>query len=110
LRPAWLNYTQLDVSRTFARQVKVGIALDVIAGKKARKKARKVEPLPTLNGHSTKAYSEFYEACAKAVVPAEIKLLEAALERMRDDLHTACNRPEQPAGTKPTGKAPKPPG
>jgi hypothetical protein len=67
-------------------------ALDIVNGKTTTKKPPKVETPRTLNECSTKAYSEFYEACARAKVSAEIDILEATLGRMRDDLETARQR------------------
>jgi hypothetical protein len=69
---------------------KTGKALDQIAGKAGKpKKPAKVEVPPTLHAHDSKAYGEFYEACAKVQVAAEIQLLEASLERMRQALEAA---------------------
>ena len=67
-------------------------ALDVIDGKPPAKKPPKVETPRTLHDHSTRAYSEFFEACAKATVPAEIEILAATLGRMKDDLESARKR------------------
>jgi hypothetical protein len=56
------------------------------------KKSPRVEVPDTIHARMTKAYSEFFEACAKARVAAEIELLEATLGRMRDDLGAARSR------------------
>jgi hypothetical protein len=71
---------------------KVGVALELLDGKEKAKKPPKVEAPRTLNDHSSKAYSEFYEGCAKAEVPAEIELLESMQERMGQALRTARGR------------------
>jgi len=68
---------------------KTGKARGLLDGKEKAKKPPKVEVPRTLNDYSTKAYSEFYEACATAQYPAEIEQLEAALARMADALATA---------------------
>jgi hypothetical protein len=68
-------------------------ALNLIAGKAPKPaKPPKVEVPRTLNDHATKAYGEFFEACAKAQVPAEVELLKATLGRMGDDLNAARKR------------------
>jgi hypothetical protein len=66
-------------------------ALDFIQGKKTgkAKKPPKVEVPRTFNDHAVTAYSEFFEACAKATVPAEMEILTATLGRMKDDLDAA---------------------
>ena len=75
-------------------------ALDVIQGRASSqaKKPARVEVVRTIHDHSTKAYSEFFEACAKAKVPAEVELLAAALRRMEDDLEAARTRVSAPTG------------
>jgi hypothetical protein len=71
-------------------------ALAAIGGRqRPAAKPAHVETPRTLHDHSTRAYSEFFEACAKARVPAEIELLAATLGRMGDDLNTARARLEQ---------------
>jgi ParB-like chromosome segregation protein Spo0J len=71
---------------------KVVQALAVITGKKPKAKPVKVEVPRTIHDHSTKAYSDFFEACAKARVLAEVEMLAATLGRMRDDLELAQRR------------------
>jgi hypothetical protein len=51
-----------------------------------------VEIPRTFNDHNNKAYGEFFEACAKATVLAELELLKATLGRMRDDWKSARQR------------------
>jgi len=67
-------------------------ALALINGEERPKKAPKVDVPRTLHDHSNKAHSEFYEACAKVQVQAELDLLERCLEQMRDALATARTR------------------
>jgi ParB-like chromosome segregation protein Spo0J len=67
-------------------------ALDVAQGKAPKAKPPKVEVPPTIHEHANKAYSEFFNGCAKAQYPAELQVLEAALGRMRDDLESARRR------------------
>ena len=52
----------------------------------------KVEVPRTLNDHANKAYSEFFEACAKVKVAGELEVLEGCLRRMQDDLRAARAR------------------
>jgi hypothetical protein len=68
-------------------------ALDLIDGKADKPKpARKADVPRTLHDYATKAYSEFYEACCKVHVSAEADILQAAIQRMQDDLKTARQR------------------
>jgi ParB-like chromosome segregation protein Spo0J len=76
-------------------------ALDVIAGKTAAPKKPRVEVPPTFNAHNTRAYSEFFEACAKARVQGEVDQLFANLERMTEDAETARVRVTGPATSRP---------
>jgi hypothetical protein len=69
---------------------KVVKALEVAAGKPAPPRKPPAADAPrTLHDHASKAYSEFFEACAKVRVAAEVEQLGAVLGRMRDDLETA---------------------
>jgi hypothetical protein len=72
-------------------------ALETLKGKPAARKPPAVDVPRTLNDHNTKAYSENYEACAKATVPAEVDILEANVERMRQDVDTTRTRLGMPA-------------
>jgi hypothetical protein len=82
-------------------------ALETIKGKAAVKKTPTVEVPPTLLAHSNKAYSENFEACHKAQVPAEVQLLQANMERMRQDVDDAGTRLGAPAPERPdAGRAP----
>jgi hypothetical protein len=68
-------------------------ALEMIQTKAPKAdKPVKVEVPRTFNDYSIKAYSEFFEACAKVRVSAELEILEATLGRMRDDLSAARAR------------------
>jgi ParB-like chromosome segregation protein Spo0J len=67
-------------------------ALELIGPRKAKTgKAppRQVEVPPTFHAHMNRAYSEFFEGCCKAIVPAELDMAEATLKRMQDDLAAA---------------------
>lgn len=87
------NRRRADTLTTLLEGKNIIKALDIIKGKPAtEKKPVKVEVPRTLHDHSTKAYSEFYEACCKATVLGELQVLEATLERMRNDLDTARGR------------------
>jgi hypothetical protein len=62
-------------------------ALEVIAGKpSAPRKPPAVDVPRTLLDHLNKAHSEFYEACAKATVPAEVDLVASYLDKMNNVL------------------------
>jgi ParB-like chromosome segregation protein Spo0J len=77
-------------------------ALEAIDGKTAPPKpAKKIDVPPTLHAHANKAYSEFYEACCKAGVPAELEILDRTIGRMTADLNTARKR----LGVIPCGQA-----
>jgi ParB-like chromosome segregation protein Spo0J len=68
-------------------------ALDTIKGRAVPASPPSKVAVPrTLNDHATMAYSEFFEACAKARVTAEADVLEATLGRMKDDLKAARKR------------------
>jgi hypothetical protein len=68
-------------------------ALDLAQGRTAGPaRPPRVEPPRTLHDCATKAYSEFYEACAKAQIPEEVKILENYLCQMHDALTTAAGR------------------
>jgi hypothetical protein len=69
------------------------------ANKDAAKPPKKVDVPRTFHDHLTKAYSENYEACAKARVSAEIELLDSNLERMAKDVETARGRIKDPRRT-----------
>jgi hypothetical protein len=78
-----------------AKQVVKGLELAKgRAAKPAAKPVRKVDVPRTLLDNANKAWSEFYEACAKARVPAEVEQLESYLARMREALETARGRVE----------------
>jgi hypothetical protein len=71
-------------------------ALDVIKGESGKPKpVKKVETPRTLNDHASRAYSEFDEACGKVIVAAELEILEATLQRMRDASEAARQRLEK---------------
>jgi hypothetical protein len=76
---------------------KTGQALALIKGKPAARKPPAVEVKRTLHDHVSKAYSEFYEACAKARVPAEIEILQANIARMQEAVDVARQRVAGPA-------------
>lgn len=68
-------------------------ALEVIKGKPdGEKRPVKVEVPDTFNSRYTRAYSEFFEACAKAQVPGEVEQLRGLLARMAKDLEAAEGR------------------
>jgi hypothetical protein len=68
-------------------------APEEINGKPAAPKKASVVDVPrTLHDHANKAYSEFYEGCAKAMMPGEIDVLAASLGRMSEALEAARSR------------------
>jgi hypothetical protein len=69
-------------------------------GPARKKKPVKVEVPRTLHDHVCKAYSEFFEACCKARVLAEVEVVEATLGRMRDDLEAARKKLDPAAAKK----------
>jgi hypothetical protein len=79
-------------------------ALEVISPREKSKKPVKVEVPPTLHGNANKAYSENFEACAKATCPAEVDVIEAGIQRMQQDARTARERVSPPGAT-PAGEA-----
>jgi hypothetical protein len=92
---------------------KVTQALALIAGKKKRKAARQAQQQASVLTHGKKAHSEFFEACVKANLPADLTMLETELARMRKELEHARGRvmAQQPAPKTPGDKpAPKTPG
>jgi hypothetical protein len=72
---------------------KPGKALDLVQGKpKKPVVVKKVDVPRTLHDHATKAHSEFYEACCKAGIPEEVKILDGYLAKMHTALETARKR------------------
>jgi hypothetical protein len=89
------DHRKADQLTELLEQRKTLQALAVIKGKALKpKKAVKVEVRRTLHDHATKAYSEFYEACCKATVGAELDVLEAHVQRVLEDIQTARKRLE----------------
>jgi ParB-like chromosome segregation protein Spo0J len=79
---------------------KPGKALDLIATGKAeskRKPPKKVDVPRTIHDHATGAFGEFYEACAKASIEEELRVLEKYLDNMHKALQTARGRLTQKA-------------
>jgi hypothetical protein len=92
---------------------KTGKALALLNPDKAPRPVKKVEVPRTFNDHLTKCYSENFEACAKAIVEAELDQLEANLERLRQDIEAARARlrsgaPAAPADSSATGPVRQP--
>jgi ParB-like chromosome segregation protein Spo0J len=78
---------------------KPGKALDLIAAGKGESKQKasvKVDAPRTIHDYATKAFSEFYEACAKAGIEEELRVLEQYLDNMHKALQTARGRLEHP--------------
>jgi hypothetical protein len=68
-------------------------ALDVIEGKPASsRRPPPVEVPRTLLDHANKAYSEFFEACAKVQSEGEMEQVKSYLRQMQDTLAATASR------------------
>jgi len=66
-------------------QIKTGL-------KPGKGKPVKVDAPRTIHDHASMAFSEFYEACAKAGIEEELRVLEQHLDKMHKALQTARGR------------------
>jgi hypothetical protein len=71
---------------------KIDTAINVIKGKPAAPKPAKVEVPDTFNSRYQKAYSEFFEACCKVMVPGELDQLRGLLARMAEEVEKVERR------------------
>jgi ParB-like chromosome segregation protein Spo0J len=86
---------------------KPGKALELIAkdnGESKKKTPAKVDVPRTIHDHATAAHSEFYEACCKAEIEEELRVLEQYLVNMTKALETARERLTQKAAQPATAR------
>jgi hypothetical protein len=61
-------------------------------GEAKQKAPKKVDVPRTIHDHATMSHSEFYEACAKASIEEELRVLDRYLDNTRKALQTARER------------------